>query len=95
MIVRPAISLIIATYNRGPLIARTLDSVLNQTWPPEEVVVVDDCSTDGTGDWVRSHYANVRVVRTPQNARTSGAGAILGRGSHEAKSWHSSTTTTS
>src|SRR5205814_1481960 len=65
--------LIIATYNRGPLIARTLDSVLGQTLPPDEIIVVDDCSPDGTGDWVRSHYPQVRVVRTERNARTSAA----------------------
>ena len=73
MITVATISLIIATYNRGPLIARTLDSVLVQSRAADEVVVVDDCSTDGTGNWVRSHYPQIRVVQTEKNARTSGA----------------------
>jgi glycosyltransferase involved in cell wall biosynthesis len=69
----PGVSLVIATWNRGPRIARTLDSVRAQTRRPDEVVVVDDCSTDGTGDWVRQHYPEVRVVRPEKNLRTSGA----------------------
>jgi glycosyltransferase involved in cell wall biosynthesis len=67
------LSLIIATYNRGPLIARTLDSAQRQTLPPAEIVVVDDCSSDSTGDWVRVHYPQVRVVRPDANRGTSGA----------------------
>jgi glycosyltransferase involved in cell wall biosynthesis len=78
------LSLIIATFNRGPKIAATLDSVLRQTIPPDEVVVVDDCSTDGTGAWVQAHYPEVRVVRTERNvftaaARNWGAEAAAGR----------------
>ena len=73
MATRPAISVIIAAYNRGPLIARTLDSVLNQTRPADEILVVDDCSPDGTGNWVRARYPQVRVVRTESNLFTSGA----------------------
>ncbi|MGH7171118.1 MAG: glycosyltransferase family 2 protein [Gemmataceae bacterium] len=73
MAATPVISLVIATYNRGPSIARTLDSVLAQTHRPDEILVVDDCSTDGTGSWVQEHYPTVRVARTPSNLRTSGA----------------------
>jgi glycosyltransferase involved in cell wall biosynthesis len=67
------LSLIIATYNRGPRIARTLDSVLAQTLPAHEIIVVDDCSSDGTGEWVREHYPKAKVVRPETNLRTSGA----------------------
>jgi len=73
MTAAPTVSMVIAAYNRGPLIARTLDSVLGQTRPADEVVVVDDCSKDDTGGWVRAHYPSVRVVRPERNLRTSGA----------------------
>lgn len=66
-------SVVIATYNRGARIAPTLDSVLAQTEPPTEVVVVDDCSPDGTGDWVTANYPTVRVVRPERNGGTSAA----------------------
>ena len=67
------LSLIIAAYNRGPKIAMTLDSVLKQTIIPDEIIVVDDCSPDGTGEWVSAHYPQVRVLRTEKNIRTSAA----------------------
>jgi glycosyltransferase involved in cell wall biosynthesis len=44
------ISVIIPTYNRGSLIRRSIDSILNQTYEDIEVVVVDDNSTDDTED---------------------------------------------
>jgi glycosyltransferase involved in cell wall biosynthesis len=83
MVTSLRISLIIATFNRGPRIARTMDSALNQTRPADEIVVVDDCSADNTGDWVQRHYPQVRVVRTSSNLYTSGArnfGAKLAQG---------------
>lgn len=64
-------SLIIATYNRGPKITSTLDSVLSQTVQPDEIIVVDDCSPDNTGIWVAEHYPQVRVLRPSANGGTS------------------------
>ncbi len=59
-----SISVVVPTYNRGPLVRSTLDSVLAQTLPPLEVIVVDDGSTDGTPDWIEAHYGTrVRVIR--------------------------------
>jgi len=72
-----SLSLIIATYNRSPRISPTLDSVINQTLMPDEIIVVDDGSMDSTGDWVRTNYPQVQVVKTPNGgtsrARNSGA----------------------
>lgn len=76
------ISLIIATYNRGEAIAPTLRSVDAQTRSPDEVIVVDDGSTDGTADWVASHFPRVRVAPKP-NGGTSSArnfGAVAAHG---------------
>ena len=77
------VSLIIATYNRGAKIAPTLDSVLAQTVVPDEILVVDDGSTDGTGDWVQTHYPQVHVLKTvnggTSTARNRGAEAARAR----------------
>ncbi len=52
---RPAddLTVIIPAYNEAASVADTVRSVLGQTTPPARVVVVDDCSTDGTGDLAR------------------------------------------
>jgi glycosyltransferase involved in cell wall biosynthesis len=62
MSVRPLVSVIMAAYNAEEYIGAALESVLAQDWSPFEVVVVDDGSTDGTGDIVRS-FPRVRYVR--------------------------------
>lgn len=48
------VSVIIPAYNRENLIQRAIMSVLNQTYSDLEVIVVDDCSTDLTGEIVQS-----------------------------------------
>jgi len=76
------ISVVIPAYNRGSQIKATLDSVLNQTLAPLEVLVVDDGSTDGTGEWIEVNYAEkVRVVRQPNG----GVARARNRGWREAK----------
>jgi GT2 family glycosyltransferase len=52
------ISVVIPTYNRGPLLKRAIDSVLAQDVPATEVIVVDDGSTDNTQE-VCSQYGNL------------------------------------
>jgi len=56
------ISVVIPTYNRKEELGRALDSILNQTIRPNEIIVVDGCSDDGT-KLVLQEYA-VREVRT-------------------------------
>jgi glycosyltransferase involved in cell wall biosynthesis len=58
------VSAVIPTFNRRDYVMRAIESVLAQTVPVDEIVVVDDGSTDGTCDAVNARYGSlVRVVR--------------------------------
>ena len=56
----PDISVIIPAYNRAELIVETLRSLLNQTVPAKEIIVVDDGSTDGTAEAVEREFSVFR-----------------------------------
>ena len=56
----PDISVIIPAYNRAGLIGETLQSLLNQTLPAKEIIVVDDGSTDGTAEAVEHEFSVFR-----------------------------------
>lgn len=65
------ISTIIPAYNRVDLIGETLRSVLEQDRQPDEVIVVDDGSSDGTPDVVAAYGKAVTLIRQAN----AGAGA--------------------
>jgi hypothetical protein len=74
------LSTIIPAYNRADLIGETLRSVLEQTRPPDEVIVVDDGSSDGTPDIVAQFGRAVTLLRQ------SNAGAGTARNTGFARS---------
>ncbi len=71
----PRASVVIPTYNRRHGVVEAIDSVLAQSMPDFEVLVIDDGSTDGTAEVVREHYAGEpRVqVHTKPNGGTASA----------------------
>ena len=67
-----SISAVIPAYNAEKYIARCLDSVLAQTCPVDEIIVVDDGSKDKTADIVRSYGDKVKLIQQ-ENAGVSAA----------------------
>jgi glycosyltransferase involved in cell wall biosynthesis len=68
----PLVSVIIPTYNRCQWLSRAIESVLEQTYAPLELIVVDDGSTDDTPDLLGSYGGGIRVIRQA-NTGVSGA----------------------
>lgn len=78
------VSVIIPAYNGTQFLGEAIASVLEQTYANFEIIVVDDCSADGTGDAVRQ-FADPRVkyIRHDKNrgavaARRTGIGVSSG-----------------
>ncbi|MBL9078203.1 MAG: glycosyltransferase family 2 protein [Planctomycetes bacterium] len=77
----PAVSVVIPTYNRARLLARAIDSVLAQTQPAAEVLVVDDGSTDDTAAVVARYGTAVRYL----SQRNAGVSAARNHGVRQAR----------
>ncbi len=73
-VVGSQISVCLITYNHAAVIESTLASVLDQTLSDYEVIVSDDCSTDGTWEVIceaARRDSRVRAIRTPRNSGMS------------------------
>jgi len=72
----PGISVIIPNYNRESLIGETIANLLAQTLPPQEIIVVDDGSTDKSVEVIRSFGNKVKLIQQanqgPGTARNAG-----------------------
>lgn len=78
------VSVITPTYNRAYCLGRTLDSALAQTYPHLEIVLVDDGSSDNTGELVRARYGHDPRVRY-LHQENGGVSAARNRGLREAR----------
>ena len=56
------ISVVIPTLNRINTLQRALDSVINQTYKPAEIIVVDNGSSDGTLKFLREQYPKITIL---------------------------------
>ena len=71
------VSVIIATRNRVHLLRRTIESVLSQVYRDFEIVIIDDASTDGTGEMLEANFGSeiksgkIRYTRNEQRGERS------------------------
>lgn len=78
------VSIIMPSYNTGKFIKETMESVLAQSYPMWELIIVDDCSTDHTDEIVSPYLADERI-RYIKNDTNSGAAVSRNRALREAK----------
>ena len=76
----PTVSVVIPAYNAADLLPDTVESVLAQTYPAVEVIVVDDGSTDNTPDVMEAYTPAVRYIRK----ENGGSASARNRGIREA-----------
>ncbi len=70
----PQVAVIIPTFNRWPCVREAVNSVLTQTYPNVECVVVDDASTDRTSEFLSREYrGHIRLITKARNGEKSGA----------------------
>jgi glycosyltransferase involved in cell wall biosynthesis len=69
-----SIAVVIPTHNRAKLLQRALESVIRQTSSPEEIIVVDDASTDETQDVAKAYERfGVQCIRRERNGSAGAA----------------------
>jgi glycosyltransferase involved in cell wall biosynthesis len=73
---RPSVSVVVPAHDHRDYVAAAIDSILGQTRPADEIVVVDDGSTDGTTDVLARYGDRIRLI-VQQNA---GIAAAYNRG---------------
>jgi glycosyltransferase involved in cell wall biosynthesis len=77
----PSVSAVVTAYNAEQYIGETLTSILSQTHPPAEVIVVDDGSSDGTCAELAPFRGDIRLVRQENRGHPN----ALNRGMREAR----------
>jgi len=68
----PTVSVVIPAFNVEKFILNTIDSILNQTQCVEEIIVVEDHSTDNTAHLLRQHFSDSAKVKIITNAENKG-----------------------
>jgi glycosyltransferase involved in cell wall biosynthesis len=77
---QPSLSVVLPNYNHGRLIARALTALLAQERAPDEIIVIDDGSTDDSLRVIEQIAAGSNIIRVLANPTNEGVPAALMRG---------------
>jgi GT2 family glycosyltransferase len=69
----PSVASVTVAYNDARVLPRQMEALLSQTRPLQEIIVVDNASTDNTRALLAERYPEVRVLRMPENIGVGGA----------------------
>lgn len=70
----PKVSVIITTYNRKNFLIQAINSILSQDYSNIEIIVIDDCSTDGTDKVMKNQFIDKNKIYYIQNKTNRGPG---------------------
>jgi GT2 family glycosyltransferase len=70
-----SVASVTVVYNDARVLPRQIDALLRQTRPLQEIVVVDNASTDGTSELLADRYPQVKVLRMSENLGVGGGAA--------------------
>lgn len=69
---RPTLSIVVPNYNHGHYLPACLDSILSQTWQPDELMIIDDASTDDSVAVIERYRQQHPQIRFHQNEKNRG-----------------------
>lgn len=67
----PKVTIVILNWNSKKYLSECLPSVFNQSYPNYEVILVDNGSTDGSVEFVRENYPQVKIIKLDKNYGTA------------------------
>lgn len=65
----PGVSVVISTWNRVDDLRENLEALKAQTWPIDEIIVVDNASSDGTVKMIESEFPDIRIIAMPDSSK--------------------------
>lgn len=69
---KKTVSVVMCTYNGEKYLREQMDSILAQTYPIHEIIVCDDCSTDGTMNILQEYATKFPFIKVHRNTRNKG-----------------------
>lgn len=84
----PLVSIVFTSYNHREYLKQALDSLVNQTYPNLEIIIIDDCSTDGSQEILKEYeyYDNINLKLETKNSgsyvKASNYGASFAKGEY-------------
>ncbi len=64
---RPTVAVVVPAYNRATMVSETIESILAQSHPADEIIVVDDGSTDATLEVLERYRNSIRILEQPNS----------------------------
>jgi glycosyltransferase involved in cell wall biosynthesis len=76
----PKVSIIMLSYNYGRYISEAIDSVLSQSYPDYELIIIDDCSDDGSDSIIREYASKDDRIKFFINPKNRGIASSFNSG---------------